>query len=104
MDAEQNSADYVAELAGVDSQGDATHRGSFDDDEEIELPSWVVPVAEGGPVGIENEGAGLAMHGDRDEDAADVEVTREGEWAAEASEVVEPTDDVVAEQFDDDAS
>ncbi len=76
-----------------------------DDDEDIELPSWVVPVSDEAAIEIENHGPGRQMHGDRDEDEAlDVEVTRDGEWVAGASELVEPTDEVAAEQFDDEAS
>jgi segregation and condensation protein B len=102
------AADAEADADAGNSQGfDPTNLTSVDDDDEaIELPSWVVPVADAATIEIENQGPAMVSreHGDGDEDAADVEVTRDGEWVAGASELVEPTDDVPADHFDDDVS
>lgn len=84
---------------------DLANLSSDDDDDDVELPSWVVPVVEdSAPVDNATPEPSLQMHGDHDDDALNVEVTRDGEWVAGASELVEPTDEVAADQFDDDAS
>ncbi len=98
----------AATTQGFDPTNLARAEGDdVDDDDAIELPSWVVPVADPASDEGEIQGPGMVLsreHGDSDEDALAAEVTRDGEWMAESSERVEPTDDVSAEQFDDDVS